>query len=307
MVALPAVGSFVAGAGSNESRGLLLENWLAFTRRMPGGTGEQQATIAAGSITPSAYYVQVDTEGQTASDDLDFLVGTGWEVGQIVCLRSLDASRVVNVRHARGTTNQIFLTDGATWPLISSSMRLYLMRTSSQWLEIDRDFGNQHAAYRVWRDLDIDSGARLIGNRTAITDRLATDQILINRGGVLRRMNLSVLFDVLGLNRWDSGDLGIGPSVGGTYEHGLGREPMSVEAIMRCLTANVSYNPGDCIRLDNGFSGGVARGVSIWFNSTYVGYRCTDVAPPIAVFDRNSGALANINGNNWAINIRAWG
>lgn len=269
MVALPATGSFLAGSRSNEAAGLLLEEWLAFVKRMYGGAVEQQATIGAGSVTPSSFFVQVDTEGQTASDDLDYINAAGWEPGQIICIRSRDASRTVNVRHARGTNNQVFLVDTANLALTSTSVRLYLLRTSTQWLEIERVYGTQHGAYLAWRGL---------GN-----------------------VPLSV---------FATGELGVLAGNGGSYNHGLGGTPVSLEGYLICKTAEEGFAIGDMIKLDsnNGFD--ASRHIMIGCNATQVFYRCLADAGfdgnTIFSVNRVSGSPQMLTPSRWRLIVRAW-
>lgn len=86
-------------------------------------------TISGGSITASSSFLVVDTEGAASADDLDNI--TGGVEGDVVVIRSLDASRVVTVRDSVGN-----IRSNGDRVLDSPRDTLLLVFDGSNWLEL---------------------------------------------------------------------------------------------------------------------------------------------------------------------------
>ena len=97
-----------------------------------GGT-INELTISSGSITPTIKYHNVDTEGDAATDDLDTVVATYFDVGSELTLTAADSSRTVVAKD--GTGNLVLAGD---FSMDASADTLKLMYTGSVWKEISR-------------------------------------------------------------------------------------------------------------------------------------------------------------------------
>jgi hypothetical protein len=111
-----------------------LEDQLAATKQLPGGSAETELTIASGSITPTAACHKVDTEADAATDDLTHLNPVNLPDGGLVMLRAVNSGRVVTVKHAAGGTGEIHLVNGTDVNL-DPDTRLVLIREGSLWRE----------------------------------------------------------------------------------------------------------------------------------------------------------------------------
>lgn len=97
-------------------------------------------TIASGVITITSGYLEVDTEGAAASDDLDTITigvmtnGIAIGEGSIIVLQSTSAARVITVKHGTGNISLI----GGDYVMNSLLSRLTLMYSGAAWVEIAR-------------------------------------------------------------------------------------------------------------------------------------------------------------------------
>lgn len=97
-------------------------------------------TIATGSISPTAAYVIVDTEGSAAADDLDVInpvlsASENLHTGMIVNLKAADSGRVVTVKNS-GSANGINTYDGNDY-VLSTTHWLKLQLRSGKWYEVE--------------------------------------------------------------------------------------------------------------------------------------------------------------------------
>jgi hypothetical protein len=95
--------------------------------------GEEDYTISGGSITPMSGYIEVDTEGGAASDDLDTIVGTNVQDGSLLIVRAASSSRTVV---AKDGTDNLRLNGDMT--LDNGNDTLTLIWTGANWLELAR-------------------------------------------------------------------------------------------------------------------------------------------------------------------------
>ena len=128
--------------GGNPTEGqfkVQVERLRDFTSELLGGNAEVTLPISAGSITPVTSSIAVDTEGGATTDDLDNLLQPATQNdGKVVFIRSVDAARIVSVRHARGGAGQIILADNRDLFLDSPNHRLILYRLGTSWIEMGR-------------------------------------------------------------------------------------------------------------------------------------------------------------------------
>lgn len=119
-----------------------------------GAAAEPTYVIASGAIKPTTGLFAVDTEGAASSDDLDRLTGepdvtlAGFPGHGVVLLRAAHTDRTVVVRHEQGGSYDISLAFGSTFALDSDRKGLALQLRGTRWYEIDRDYGEDHAARR---------------------------------------------------------------------------------------------------------------------------------------------------------------
>jgi hypothetical protein len=152
MTTLPVAGRFSDGTLTNAQAKSAQNDMLAAMREMLGGEAVTTLTIASGVITPSRAVHLVDTEGSAAADDLDRIANTNHPDGRVVIIGTVDAARDVTVRHGLATSGanlRILLAGGVDLVLSDPSMRLVLQRRGTDWVEIDRSYGNQAAAERT--------------------------------------------------------------------------------------------------------------------------------------------------------------
>lgn len=98
---------------------------------------DDTVTIAAGVITPRSGFVQVDTEGAAATDDLDTITATGLEDGAIITLTASSSARTVVCKD--GTGNMRLAGD---FSLTHSDDTITLVYNGVNWLEISRSDNN---------------------------------------------------------------------------------------------------------------------------------------------------------------------
>jgi hypothetical protein len=104
----------------------------------PGGVVPQfSETIASGVIYVGKSHVAIalETEGGTATDDLDKIDAVDAYVGQIVILNDNNSTHDVTVKHA---TNNISLTGAADYVIDNSSKRIALQWSGTRWCEMWR-------------------------------------------------------------------------------------------------------------------------------------------------------------------------
>ena len=110
------------------------------TLELEGAQAPQSKTIADGSISPTAAYVIVDTEGSAAADDLDIInpvlsASENLHTGMLVNLKAADSWRVVTVKNS-SSANGINTYDGSDY-VLSTTHWLKLQLRSGKWYEVE--------------------------------------------------------------------------------------------------------------------------------------------------------------------------
>ncbi|MGD9576290.1 phage tail protein [Desulfovibrio sp.] len=124
-----------AGTGLDtlaKNQGAILE--------LEGAQAPQSKTITDGSISPTAAYVIVDTEGSAAADDLDVIspvlsASENLHDGMIVHLKAADSGRVVTVKNS-SSSNGINTYNGSDY-ILSTTHWLKLQLRSGKWYEVE--------------------------------------------------------------------------------------------------------------------------------------------------------------------------
>lgn len=78
------------------------EGMLMPAYRILPGTSSRELTIASGSITPTKLFHNVDTEANAASDDLDTIVTTYLNIGDVITLVANNTARTVVLKTGTG-------------------------------------------------------------------------------------------------------------------------------------------------------------------------------------------------------------
>jgi hypothetical protein len=107
---------------------------------------------------------------------------------------------------------------------------------------------------------------------------------------------------------YDSGDQTITAAGLLTLPHGLGVAPKTIDAFLKCATADVGYSPGDVLH-DSGssnFDGTNSRGVGIYSDATNVYVRFGSATNTFGIIHKTTGALGGITNANWRYIVRAF-
>ena len=126
----------LAGTGLDtlaKNQGAILE--------LEGAQAPQSKTITDGSISPTAAYVIVDTEGSAAADDLDVInpvlsASENLHDGMVVYLKAADSGRVVTVKNS-SSANGINTYDGNDYVLSTTHWLKLQLRADGKWHEIE--------------------------------------------------------------------------------------------------------------------------------------------------------------------------
>lgn len=106
------------------------------------GSSRSNPSIASGVISPTAGVVLVDTESDSASDNLDSISTTSLGA-KVIFMRCESAARPVTIRHMQGGSGQIYLNGAANATLdnITKMICLIYNATTSRWEELWRSWG----------------------------------------------------------------------------------------------------------------------------------------------------------------------
>lgn len=121
--------------------------------RLPGAADETELTISSGSVTPTRALHAVDTEADAGTDDLANALTASVRDGHIWYMRAANAARTVVVKNAAGGAGQFHLADNADFSLDDTDKWLLLVRRSTDWYEVARNFGADAAAARAFYGL----------------------------------------------------------------------------------------------------------------------------------------------------------
>ena len=181
MTAIPDIAALLA-AGTPRSEAYMRDQvWqpiVAAMAELPGAGARTELTIAAGVITPTAAVHTVDTEGDTAADDLTHIATDNHPVGRVLVMSAADQARVPTVRHGGGGAGQVLLSGTADWALSggASGRVLVLVRVGTGWEEVGRWWGGDAAGLRTWLGTlpatrTITAGTGLTGGGDLTADR----------------------------------------------------------------------------------------------------------------------------------------
>jgi len=113
-----------------------------YIQELVTGATPELNDIVLGEITPTSTFITVDTESDTASDDLDNILFTN--IGaKVIFVRSLSSARSVVLKHLAGGSGQLYLHGEADVTLnnVNKLIVLYYNTASSRWEELWRNWG----------------------------------------------------------------------------------------------------------------------------------------------------------------------
>lgn len=259
---------FVAGRGLSGAQGIAYLNQLVnMVNEVPGGRAGETQVIAGGSITPTRFYTNVDTEGEAASDNLDNAVITNLVAGRLLLLRCLTGTRVVTIRNERGGSGQFVLARGTSFALDSTTKAIVFLNGGERWIEVARSWGS-----------DIAGELTSLGIGSLPLQQFSeTPEMAFNAR--------TYTFDA----------------------HGLGGIPKLVQLIVRCKTAENSWSVGDeAIPLSSALDGNPC-GFDVGFGATNVWFKTVNYSQPLVLGRKNDAdGQFRMTNANWRVVIRAW-
>jgi len=115
---------------------------------LPGGSPRVELTISGGTVTPATRdhggNFTIDTESGAAADDLDTVSLTNIPDGALIWLHAENASRVVTLKHADGSTGEMLMRDGADFVLDALDKWVcFQRRGTTSLVEVDRSYGDE--------------------------------------------------------------------------------------------------------------------------------------------------------------------
>lgn len=118
------------GVYVEDSTGVVTGPIVQFPLNFPAAT---ELTIAAGIITVTGSHHKIDTESDTASDDLDTITAATSPASNLLIIRSENDARSVVVKHNVGN---IFFSGGADITLDDLTDHLLLFYDGTQWVNL---------------------------------------------------------------------------------------------------------------------------------------------------------------------------
>jgi hypothetical protein len=95
-----------------------------------------------------------------------------------------------------------------------------------------------------------------------------------------------------------------------TFEHGLGERPKAIRVYAKCITAQHNFSIGDEVELNTNLNEGgstsAGRGVQLVFDDTNVDLRFGSSASPLRIFNKTTGAQADLTNANWEVYIEVF-
>jgi hypothetical protein len=114
-----------------------LTDLINYLHQSPGGNPDSMLTISAGSVTPTQFSHEIETEGGAATDDLTTIDQTNIPDGGLLLITPVNTAHTVVVKHNVGGTGKI-LTDGAADFTMDGNQKLLLRRKGATWVEVFR-------------------------------------------------------------------------------------------------------------------------------------------------------------------------
>lgn len=189
MVDMPDKNLIVSGTTTEaEFQQGMSDLWEFLALQVTGVASRDTVSIVEGVITPSSTLIIVDTENQSAADDLNHILSTN--IGsKVIFVQSTDAARPVTLKNNVAGTDKIILrtaTD-AVLDTPKKMIALWYNAASDQWEELWRNWGvfvaNAADVTKIKTDLSL-------GTASAKNTGTASDQVPLNSDlGALSKKN----------------------------------------------------------------------------------------------------------------------
>lgn len=151
------------------------------------------------------------------------------------------------------------------------------------------------------------SGNSIITDYTYANGNVATSAQIKTGTDVLKSLTPAAALTALGFTAYfQSTDQTITAAGLLTIAHGLGRTPVSVQPLLKNVTADSGYVIGD-ITLVSLEKGGASQGVSLTWDATNIFVRFgSTAANTFSITNKTTGASGSITNTNWSFLLRAW-
>jgi hypothetical protein len=184
--------SVVANQGAAKT---LLEQLRDVVAELLGGSAGTTLIIGGGAVTPTRATHKIDTEGGAATDELDTIAQDNHGESRLLLLRAANAAHVVTVRHNIGGAGKVLLNDSANFVLNSTKKWLLLMREGTNWIEVDRFYGDRLEEMRAWLQLEPDTVSTAADRNITAADR---GKVLTLTGATSRTFTFTATWAALG-------------------------------------------------------------------------------------------------------------
>lgn len=284
---------------------------------VPGVAQRVSVTIASGvaapwtswgATIPAGGLIRVDTEGSAAADDLDridpdgLLDAASSTASRLIMLSSVDAGRVVTIRHAQGGSGEIRTPDGQNWALASPETVLVAVWDAA-------------ASPRCWRVLGALGGPILApwaqplrlaswstgGRPTAATGLLGLNTTL----GRPEVYDGSGWRELAGPPAYvGTAALQTGAVAYSAIAHGLGAVPSLTQVRLECLTTEHGYAVGAEVDAAHARSGDGSPAVAVAWTDAHclISQRVS-----VRLIRRDSPSNdAALDVSKWRWRVRAW-
>jgi hypothetical protein len=91
-----------------------------------------------------------------------------------------------------------------------------------------------------------------------------------------------------------------------TIAHGLGSEPVNIQAFLKAINAVLGYSVGDVTPVTTYITEATGRGQSIVPDATNLNIRISNVGAAFVINRKDTGAAATITNTDWSVFYRAW-
>ena len=126
-----------------------LENMLAATKEMPGGSASSELVISSGTVVPTLASHSIDTQGGASSDDLEHISVASVKDGHVLFIYPENDSRTIVVKHLEGGSGEIDLSNDADFSMTGVEQVLILLREGARWKEIGRIGGLSNEGHGI--------------------------------------------------------------------------------------------------------------------------------------------------------------
>lgn len=140
------------------------------------------------------------------------------------------------------------------------------------------------------------------GSKVVQTTASASQSWRVNAGGTA----VEAYTPAVAVTRFTSSAITASNAGGGTQAHSLGATPKKVWSMLKCKTTDAGYAVNDFVVYDSSSaSSSTSSGMTVYADSTNVGYRFFNASQPLAINHKTTGAATAITNANWELYIYA--